>query len=56
MNPPLVLGHAGEEVIYVLVPVALIMWLRNIAKQRAERENEASDGSATREESSEKPD
>ena len=56
MNPPLVLGHAGEEVIYVLVPVAIIMWLRNVAKQRAERETEQSDGTESREESSENAD
>ena len=56
MNPPLVLGHAGEEVIYVLVPVALIMWLRNVAKQRTERESEQSDESVPREESSENAD
>jgi len=38
VNVPLVLGHAGEEVLYVLIPVALILWLRNVAARRAERE------------------
>lgn len=42
MNPPLVVGHAGEEVLYVLVPVAVILWLRNVAARRAEREREES--------------
>lgn len=38
MNQPLVLGHAGEEVIYVLVPVVIILWLKNIAARRNERD------------------
>jgi len=38
VNLPLVLGHAGEEVLYVLIPVALILWLRNVAARRAERD------------------
>ena len=56
MNPPLIVGHAGEEVLYVLVPVALIMWLRNVARQREERDREQSEEATTREESPEKAD
>lgn len=55
MNPPLVVAHAGEEVLYVLIPVAVILWLRNVAAQRAEREREEKSAAATPEDGSENP-
>lgn len=54
MNQILVVGHAGEEVLYVAVPVALIMWLRNLAKRRGESEGEPPDGRPSPEGSREK--
>ena len=56
MNAPVVVGHAGEEVLYVLVPVAVILWLRNVALRRAEREREETDDPSTPEDPAEKPD
>ena len=55
MNPHLVVGHAGEEVLYVLVPVAVILWLRNVALRRAEREREETGDPASPEDTGEKP-
>lgn len=37
--PPTILAHAGEEVLYVLIPavlVALVMWLDRRAKEQAD--------------------
>lgn len=56
MNEPLVLAHAGEEVLYILVPVALILWLKNVAARRAEREQGSAPDGEEVEGESKKPD
>lgn len=56
MNPPFVLGHAGEEVVYVLIPVVIILWLKNIAARRAERESQETPGEDDADPAARKPD